>query len=165
MSYRLFHWLQEQNEKGVAPRRRDLVAQALESFPEGMPLESLCKFKHTLRHKRSQNQWLRRFRLQWNARLAKLPVLPPLPLHLRQEKVRCYFAFFLRFIFFLFSITVSPQAARAWTVPTFRVEFGALFLSPLVAFFIVRHSHSTDGAMLSLLDMKTPCSSTWMNAV
>jgi hypothetical protein len=40
-----------------------------------------------------------------------------------------------------------------------------LFLSPLVAFFIVRHSHSTDGAMLSLLDMKTPCSSTWMNAV
>ena len=100
VSYRLFHWLQQQNEKGVAPRRRDLVAQALESFPEGMPLESLCKFKHTLRHKRSQNQWLRRFRLQWNARLAKLPVLPPLPLHLRQEKVRCYFAFFLRLFFF-----------------------------------------------------------------
>ena len=100
VSYRLFHWLQQQNEKGVAPRRRDLVAQALESFPEGMPLESLCKFKHTLRHKRFQNQWLRRFRLQWNARLAKLPVLPPLPLHLRQEKVRCYFAFFLRLFFF-----------------------------------------------------------------
>eukprot|EP00435_Cladocopium_sp_Y103_P002662 s3000_g1.t1 len=82
----VFIWLQKQNRKGVAPHRPDLIAEALARVPIGLPTEADEILKQRFVDERSQNHWLQKFRLRWNARLGRLPVKPPLSVHLRHEK-------------------------------------------------------------------------------
>eukprot|EP00438_Fugacium_kawagutii_P010497 Skav205490 [mRNA] locus=scaffold830:527318:527599:+ [translate_table: standard] len=58
----VFAWLRKQNCKGVAPRRPDLIAEAIASAPMGLPGKAADKFNQRFLDKRFQNRWLQKFR-------------------------------------------------------------------------------------------------------
>ena len=91
VEFHLCGWVEIQNcEKGFAPNRAQLVREAL-SFVATLaaPKEVQDSVRQPLLSSvRSQRKWMARFRKTWGAKLGKLQVLSPLPLHVLQEKAR-----------------------------------------------------------------------------
>lgn len=86
--HRLWKYVRQQNTcHGVAPSRRELIAEAWRSVPETIDLNALAKLTRPLLGTvKIQQKFLRRFRQAWGARLGRLRALPPAPLHVLQEK-------------------------------------------------------------------------------
>ena len=101
---RLWKYVRQQNTcHGVAPSRRDLIAEALQSIPETIDLNILAKLTRPLLGTvKNQQTFLRKFRQEWGAHLGRLvAALPPAPLHVLQEKagsgpgVKCFASVFV----------------------------------------------------------------------
>ena len=101
---RLWKYVRQQNTcHGVAPSRRDLIAEALQSIPETIDLNTLAKLTRPLLGTvKNQQTFLRKFRQEWGAHLGRLvAALPPAPFHVLQEKagsgpgVKCFASVFV----------------------------------------------------------------------
>jgi hypothetical protein len=76
VEHKLFAWTSNQNiEHGVAPSRAQLVEQALDAFPAGLPAAVAEDLARPLRGTaRTQRKWLASFRRRWGARVGKLRI-------------------------------------------------------------------------------------------
>ena len=89
VEFHLCIWVRTQNcKKGLAPNRAQLVREALSLIgTTAAPKEVQDRVRQPLISSvRSQRKWMARFRKSWGAKLGRLQVLPPLPLHVLQEK-------------------------------------------------------------------------------
>ena len=76
---RLWKYVRQQNTcHGVAPSRRDLIAEALQSIPETIDLNTLAKLTRPLLGTvKNQQTFLRKFRQEWGGSAAtNLPSSP-----------------------------------------------------------------------------------------
>lgn len=83
-------WLLAQNKKGVAPGRRQLVAEACRLVPKELPREVATMLEKHWQgggRTRSQRKWLRRFRLNFGFRLGRARAQAVMPLEEMRAKV------------------------------------------------------------------------------
>ena len=83
-------WLLAQNKKGVAPGRRQLVAEACSLVPKELPREVATMLEKHWQgggRTRSQRKWLRRFRLNFGFRLGRARAQAVMPLEEMRAKV------------------------------------------------------------------------------
>ena len=88
LCFRLWRFVKEQNEqRGVAPHRQQLIQFALAHMPKFLDAQTyVVVSRPLLGTQRTQQKFLRKFRLQWSAKIGKLRPSPPVGRGILQEK-------------------------------------------------------------------------------
>ena len=86
---KLYSWLLAENKKGVAPGRKQLVAEAVRCTPSALPavvVEKLHQYWRGGGRPRSQRKWLRQFRSEFGLRLGRVRMQSVIPVEEMQRK-------------------------------------------------------------------------------
>lgn len=89
VAYRLHAWVLEQNKKGVAPSRRQMVFAARSLAPSELPsvvTNKLDQYWQGHGSPRLQRKWLQRFRRTYGLRFGRVPMQAVMPVEEMQRK-------------------------------------------------------------------------------
>jgi len=118
VEYKLFHWLVAQNcDKGLEPRSRQLLAEAVRALPADMPAEERDELRTFFsENTRAVRHWVTSFSKRWDVKPGNLgagEVLEPTELQDKVANVRfaTETAFCLSFMHFVGARTASDSGA------------------------------------------------------